>query len=52
MILRGFTFFPYCDIGGGQWKISNESDKHRGSNHFFLKKKKEKEMKICFWMLL
>ena len=35
MILRGFTFFPYCHIGGGLWKIFNESDKHRGSpSHF------------------
>ena len=50
MILRGVTLFPYYDLGG-LWKISNENDiKHRGGKHFF--PEKEKEMKICCWMLL
>ena len=25
MILRGVTLFPYYDLGGGLWKISNEN---------------------------
>ena len=53
MILRGVTPFPYYDLGGGLWKISNENDiEHRGGggNHFF--PEKEMEMKICCWALL
>ena len=56
MILRGvgITLFPYYDLGGGLWKISNENYiKHRRGGegkHFF--PEKEKEMKICCWTLL
>ena len=51
MILRGVTLFPYYDLGGGLWKISNENDiEHRGVSIFF--PEKEKEMKICCWMIL
>ena len=50
----GVTLFPYYDLGGGLWKISNENDiEHSGGgggNHFF--PEKEKEMKICSWTLL
>ena len=38
MILRGggVTLFPYYDLGGGEWKISNENYiEHRGGNLFF-----------------
>jgi len=45
MILRGGgTLFPYCDLGGGLWKISNENYiEHRGGGEtiFFLKKKRK-----------
>ena len=38
MILRagGVTLFPYYDLGGGLWKISNENYiKHKGGPTIF-----------------
>ena len=53
MILRGVTLFPYCDLGGGLWNISNENDiEHGGGRQPFFFPEKEKEMKICCGMLL
>ena len=48
----GVTLFPYYDLGGGAWKISNENyiEHMGGPNHF--SPQKEKEMKICCWTLL
>ena len=38
MILKGgVTLFPYYDLGGGLWKISNENyiEHRRGGQPFF-----------------
>ena len=51
MILRGVTLFPYYDLGGGCGKFPMKmTSSIGGANNFF--PEKEKEMKICCWMLL
>ena len=45
---EGVTLFPYYDLGGGLWKISNENYiEHGGEGATIFFPEKEKEMKIC-----